>query len=355
MAEQTNPQQMPATRRGLVHPVPAGRSGRHPTRNEARGPHWRRSSHGLYVPSHVDGSRVEQRIVEAGAVVPPGCAITGWAALRWLGGRWFGGSTASGEPRPVTIVTGTHDIRAQRGIAVSAEGLNPKVVITIDGVPVTLPAYAVSFEMRYASTDREATTVLDLAAYSDLVSIDEQWNFLATQNGWTGVPRARRASLFASENCWSPQEGWMRSLWEECGFPRPLCNVPVFDFNGRHLGTPDLIDPRTGVLGEYDGRHHLEGHQRASDLGRESLFIDHGLEVVTMLAGSHEHHNRFLERLGRAYARAESRSWRERLWTLEAPVWWTRTDTVEARRALTPAQRQHLLRYREWPADGGAA
>ncbi len=240
-------------------------------------------------------------------------------------------------------------------MAVSGEGLNPQMVITVDGVPVTIPEYAVSYEMRYAKSDRQATTVLDLAAYSDLVSIDEQWHFLATQNGWTGVPRARRGLPFANENCWSPQEGRMRAYWEGCGFPRPLCNVPVFDHAGRHLGTPDLIDPESGVIGEYDGRHHLEGHQRASDLGRESLFADHGLEVVTMLAGSHEPFSRFLERLGRAYARIDSQPRQERLWTLEGPPWWTRTDTVAARRALTPTQRRRFLRYREWPAGDGAA
>ena len=40
--------------------------------------------------------------------------------------------------------------------------------------------------------------------------------------------------------------------------PRPLCNVPVFDRFGQHIGTPDLLDPVAGVVGEYDGALHLE-------------------------------------------------------------------------------------------------
>lgn len=307
------------------------------------------------MPSHVDGTRTEQRIVEAAAVVPPGCAITGWAALRWLGGHWFGGTTRDHEPLPVTVVVSTRDIRPQRGIAVSGEGLNPGMVVGVDGIPVTIAEYSVSFEMRYATSDRAASTVLTLAAYSDLVSIEEQRDFLATQNGWTGIPRARRGSLFATENSWSPQEVRMLFAWVDGGFPQPLCNAPVFDLEGRHLGTPDLIDPRTGIIGEYDGSHHFEGPQRASDLVRESLFRDHGLEVVTMLAQSHEHLGRFLERLARAYARVEQQPRVPRCWTLDTPPWWTRTDTVEARRALTPAQRQRLLRYRNWTTDDGAA
>src|SRR5690242_3155835 len=50
----------------LVLPVrvdPTGRDG--PTRAQARGPRWRRSSPGLYVPVGTPDDLVEQRIVEA--------------------------------------------------------------------------------------------------------------------------------------------------------------------------------------------------------------------------------------------------------------------------------------------------
>jgi hypothetical protein len=35
-----------------------------------------------------------------------------------------------------------------------------------------------------------------------------------------------------------------------------------------------------------------------------------------------------------------------RAWTLEQPVWWTDTSTVEQRRALAGWQRERLLRLR---------
>ena len=55
----------------------------------------------------------------------------------------------------------------------------------------------------------------------------------------------------------------MRLVWElDAGHPRPLCNVPLFDRHGRHLATPDLVDPGAGVVGEYDGAVHLTGAQR---------------------------------------------------------------------------------------------
>lgn len=324
----------------------AGTSG--PPRKVARGKGWRRTSHGFYVPSDVSNELVEQRIAEASVLVPPGCAITGWAALRWCGGRWFEGTTASGDLRPVVIAVGTADIRKQPGVEPSGEGLNARMVTVIDGVPVTLSVYSVSFEMRYAESDRAAAAVLDLAAYSDLVSIEEQSAFLTPgQNGWTGVPRARRGVPMADENTWSPREPWMRFLWEaEPVLGRPLCNRPLFDLDGRHIGTPDLIDPRSGVAGEYEGGHHLAGEQRAKDVVREAHLRDHGLESVTMLAGDTTEPTGFLRRLHAAYARARLIRPEDRRWTLEQPSWWVPAGTVAQRRALSEDQRERFLRYR---------
>ena len=65
----------------VVLPVPldpTGRSG--PTRGQARGPSWRQTTYGFYVPSGVDGDRPEQRVAEQAMRLPPGGAVTGWAA-----------------------------------------------------------------------------------------------------------------------------------------------------------------------------------------------------------------------------------------------------------------------------------
>src|SRR5690349_20477059 len=93
------------TRSGLVRPVRrdlAGIDG--PTPGQARGPAWRRTSQGFYVPAGVYGAQPEQRILEASVVVPPHGAVTGWAALRWLGALWLSGVDFLGEPQPVPIL-----------------------------------------------------------------------------------------------------------------------------------------------------------------------------------------------------------------------------------------------------------
>lgn len=332
-------------RSGLVLPVRVGPDG--PTRAQARGPGWRGTSHGFYVPSSVPTDDVQQRIVETSVLVPPSCAITGWAALAWVGARWFTGIDGAGNRIPVPIVVGTRDIRTQSGITVSAEGFDPALIHWVDGVPVTDPRYAVSYLMRYAPSDRHAVIELEKAAYDDLVSVEEMSEFFARQNGWTGVPRGRGALPWASENVWSPQEGWMLDIWERrAGYRRPLANQPVFDLEGRHLGTPDLIDPVAGVLGQYNGSGHLESTQNYLDLRKEGVFRAAGLEPVTMVGGDIPDPRYFIQRLDTAYRAARSRPASLRRWTIEQPPWWIDTSTVAARRALTPDQRRRLLRYR---------
>ncbi|QWZ08552.1 hypothetical protein KRR39_01370 [Nocardioides panacis] len=81
-----------------MHPVtldPDGVSG--PTRGAARGRAWRRSSHGLYVPASADDDLPEQRIVEQAARLPPGGAVTGWAACRLHGAAFFDGLHTDGR------------------------------------------------------------------------------------------------------------------------------------------------------------------------------------------------------------------------------------------------------------------
>jgi hypothetical protein len=292
---------------------------------------------------------LDQRIVEAAAVLPTYGGVTGWASLAWCGGRWFDGTGWGGlsVQLPVWLATSVADIRGQPGISVSAEGLDPRDLMVVDGLPTTTLVRAVCFEMRYAPNARLAAVTLDMAAYSDLVSIDEVRSYAATLNGRTGIPRCREGIELADENAWSPQEVLMRGVWIiDAGLSRPLCNRPVFDLSGRLIGTPDLIDPVAGVAGEYDGSLHLQGAQRSRDVQRESEFRRVGLEYVTMLSGDNHDPRPFIKRLREAYARAARTPHAARAWTIETPRWWIDTTTVRARRALSASERQRLLRHR---------
>ena len=343
------PQKLTISRPGVVVPVPVDPSGRNgPTKAQARGPHWRRTSRGLYVPSSVDATSPEQRIAEAAGALPAIGGVTGWAGLRWAGGYWFGGMAGAGDVvRPVPLAVGFHDIRPQAGIEVTQEHLDLREVTALDGLPMTIVQRSLGFEMRYAANLRDAVVAFCMAAYSDLVSIEEMDAFIACHRGWDGIRLARAAMTLAEENCWSPQEVRMRLVWAlDADLARPLCNRPVFDRSGRHIGTPDLLDVEAGVAGEYDGTLHLRGGQRRKDRDREEAFRGVGLEYFTILTGDLGDRMRTAERMRQARSRARFEAESRRAWTIELPHWWIPTFTVEQRRNLTRDERARVLGYR---------
>jgi hypothetical protein len=333
---------------GITWPVgldPSGATG--PTEGHVRGGAWRRTSRGLYVPVQVELT-LDQRIAEAAAVLPAYGGVTGWAGLGWLGACWFDG-VRRGAVLPVTLAVGDRSIRPQPsfGIATSEERLGPQEIEVHSGLRVTEAIRSLFFLMRYAASATEAVQYADMTAYDDLVSRAELRAYVAINAGWTGIERARVGSGDMDENAWSPAEVTMRRVWEhEAGLPRPWCNRPVFDRNGRHLGTPDLIDPVAGVAGEYNSALHLQGAQRSRDVEKEARLRAAGLEFAEMLTGDLANPFPFMARLREAYARAARIPVADRLWTVEPPSWWVSTFTVEQRRALSNQQRERLLGYR---------
>ena len=332
----------------LVAPVrvdPQGIIG--PTRRQARGAAWRRTGQGFYVPAAVPLG-VEQRIVEAAASMPPAGGVTGWAALRWYGGAWFDGRSPDGRQQlPVVLASCQDDIREQAGMTLCQERLNPAEVVAVDGLRVTVPERSVCFEMRYAANEREAAVCFDMAAYNDIVSIKEVAAYAMAHPGWTGIPQARKALALVDENSWSPWESRMLHIWVlDAQLPRPLCNQPIFDLRGRHIGTPDLFDPEKGVAGEFDSTLHPSGAQRARDVRREGLFRGHGLEYFTVLAGDIGHRQLVAQRMIDTRERAPDIAQSRRTWTLTPPPWWIESNTVEQRRALTGYAREMVLRHR---------
>jgi hypothetical protein len=246
----------------------------------------------------------------------------------------------------VTLVTNCADIRSQPGIAISAETLDPGDILVIDGLRVTAPQRSVLFEMRHARAVEAAVMVADMAMQADLVTTDELQRYAASLSSWTGIPLARKALPLIRENSWSPQETRMRLVWMlVAGLPEPMCNVPVFDRSGRHIGTPDLLEPASGVVGEYEGVVHLETRQRGLDVRREQRFRDVGLEYFAVVAADWRDEGAMVARMRSAYQRALARS-SPRAWTIDPPSWWVPTDTVARRRALSDLDHDRLLRRR---------
>lgn len=334
-------------RPGLVAPVRRSRDGSTgPTVAQTRGRHWRRSSQGLYVPADVDAAPPEQRVVEAAAALPELAGLTGWAALRWLGASWFDGLTPDGTTL-LPVCLAAEDMRCPQGMALSEEILDPRDLVEWHGVKVTVPLRSAAFEMRYASSAREASVVFGMAAYDDLIDITEMTEFAATLNAWTGIPQLRESLPLLHENAWSPWEIRMCNIWTvDAGLPMPLCNHPIFDRSGHHIATPDLLDVEAGLAGEYEGTVHLASGQRRKDRDREERYRQHGLEVVIMMKGDAANRAMMAARIREARSRALFQPELDRSWTTTLPKWWIPTFTVKQRRALTAEQRERLLRHR---------
>jgi len=342
------PRPLVAPRPGLCVPVridPTGRIG--PTPWLTRGRLWRRCGHGWYVPASVL-TTLEQRILEASVHLPDVSGVTGWASLAWRGARWFDGVGVEGMARAVPLVSAHHDIRAQPGIAISAERLDPRDIEIIDDVPVTTAARSVWFESRYQPSLIGSVRAIDMAAFDDLVTIAELWDWSHEHPGWTGAPRFREALSLADENAWSPREVDPRVIWMVVAdLPRLFCNQPIFDRRGNLIGTPDLLDLEAGLVIEYDGPTHLRVAQRARDVRREELFRRHGLEYMVVVAPDLGDEQGLAARMHRIRRRARFQAESERSWTIAPPPWWIPTTTVADRRALTDELRSKLLGHRK--------
>ncbi|WP_435770087.1 hypothetical protein [Nocardioides sp. SYSU DS0651] len=338
------------TRDGIVAPVrpDRDRTGGRPSPQQVRGKGWRRVAKGLYVPSGTDGTRTEQRIVEAVAGGPSGSAATGWAALAWRHAPWFDGTSADGSPLPVPLSLGDNRTVAPRqGVLLCEDWLFADDVECVDGLPVTSAQRSVSYEIRRARSLVDAVVALEMAAYADLVDLASFGDYVARLGSRPGVRRLRAALPLARENSWSPQETVMRLTWQRERRHGPLlCNPPLFGPDGSHLATPDLLDPEHAVAGEYNGAVHDGDEPRRRDLDREEELRSLGIEPVAMMAGDRRDPRGFLRRLDGAYARAAARRSTVRRWTLRPPSWWVDTATVAARRALDDEARAIWLRRR---------
>ncbi|GAB2981967.1 hypothetical protein [Nocardioides montaniterrae] len=330
-------------RPGLVWPVrqdPRGLTG--PTRGETRGQAWTSPYRGFFLPTGLDPAlAVAQAIVSAAALLPEGGAVTGWAALRWQGVRHLGGSS-NGVALPVPLAVPPDRVTPRPGILVARDTYLREGLQEVDGLMLSSAAASVAFEVCHARSMTDAVAMIDRAAAADLVSLDELASLTARLAGVRQVRRLGRAIALADENCWSPMETEMRGWWRSIGLTDVVCNRPVFDEDGRFVGTPDLLHLPTGTVGEYDGALHLVSSQRGKDVRREGAFRRLGMEYVEMVTADLPDPRDFLRRTRDAVERSRTL---ERRWTIEPPPGWVETHTVERRRGLDAWERDRFLRW----------
>jgi hypothetical protein len=323
-----------APARNLVTPVrldPTGRSG--PTRHQARRGRWRQTTYGFHVPADTNSTLVEQRILEQSMRVGTDGAVTGWAALRLYRAAFFDGF--AGRTRlPVPLVS-------PRKLATTPDSVTSRVSLAghriwiVQGVRCVGVGRAVVDEILRLDDLREAVVTIDMACAARITSLRRLTSYV-DRHPRAGNGLVRDALALADEHSLSPPETRMRLVWMlDADWPRPLCNRFVYSTNGDVIGRPDLLDPTTGVVGEYDGALHRHRSRHRSDVDRAERFRSGGLEPFVIVAGDSTEQQ--LERMEAARSRALARRHLDRRWTLDAPPWLpeppeiTIDDELEAR------------------------
>jgi len=332
--------------RGLVRPVPIDPRGVDgPTRGQAAGPLWRRTSKGLHVPATVPDTMPEQRILEQSMLLNGDGAVTGWAALRLARGNFFDGLLRDGRTRrPVPLVVGPGQARRPRpGVVWSQDRLDPAEVVVVEGIRCTVALRALFDDMRGLDL-REAVVSADMAVAAGLSSIGPIRAYVATRPGWTGVEVVRGALDLASERSRSPNETRTRLIWQlDAGLPRPAVNQPVWDVRGGLLGCADLFDGESGLVGEFDGSAHRRAGRHTKDVRREERFRRAGLEYVKITGLDLLDPRAVAERILSTRARAFRNAVRP-TWTTQAPPDWPHEPGPDDRAYL------HEL-WRAWDAE----
>jgi hypothetical protein len=315
---------------GLVKPSPLDPDGEiGPTRDQAAGPLWRQTSWGLYVPSDVDGSVVEQRIVEQAGRIRGYGAVTGWSALRWHGATFFDGTADGGRTElPVSLVVHSK-LRPDPRSTYTEEQLSCFEWSWVGGLPVTTVQRALFDEVRRIDSVREKACAISMAAAARLISTQLFATYVAHRGPWTGIQGARDAVRLAVDDCRSPQEFRMLMVWLlDADLPMPLLNREVFDLDGNLIGIPDLLDVEAGCAGEYQGEDHKDGQRHREDVEREERFRDHGLELFEVVGGDLRQRQKVVERMHKARSRSKFLPPESRAWTLEPPPWRPRPESV---------------------------
>ena len=336
----------------VVLPVPLDPTGRDgPTRGQARGPSWRQTTYGFYVPSGVNSDRPVQRVAEQAMRLPPGGAVTGWAAGLLLGATYLDGLAPDGVSRlPVPLAIGPRgNIRGDDRVHLLRDVLPSDEVIRVHGIPCVIPERAAFDAMRGAADLTEAVVAMDMFALGEVTSLARTRAYVASVGPRRrGTHRVRAALALASEDSWSPNETRMHMVWRlDARLPEPLLNRPLFDRQGRLLCYPDLLDVEAGLVGEYDGADHRGASRHSKDVGREDLLRRHGLEVFRVTGPDLRVPGRVRARMLGARSRARWLPEPDRRWTTTPPPGWDTGPTLDQRLGERDLKRASERQWRE--------
>lgn len=302
------------------------------SRDLTRGPRWRRTGRGYFVPAECDASLPTQRVLDVAPQIPPTGALTGWAAAYVHGVDQLDGlDPVSMAPLPITINLGRDLGRAStERVTYRRDLLSSRGRQMRHGLSVATPLRTAFDGARFAPTLVEAVAFLDQVIHVLPVSIAALRSLRRPSGKWTGIEQFRRAVALtdaAAANAWESRLRMFAML--QAGMPRLVVNQPVFDLEEHLLGIPDLLDPEAALALEFDGQDHRERGQHRSDNLREEGLELANLTVCRVDSLDLRQPGPLRERLQARRAQGLARDHSRDRWTLEQPDWWRR---LQARR-----------------------
>lgn len=304
-------------------------------RSQLRARSWDHPLHGIVRPAGVALSEVDARLSNAVAAMTPECALGGWAAGYMQGIAVWDGCGRVGGARDVLVhcLPGSQ-LRRRHGIRPSESLVLPGELTTVAGIAVSTVARAAFDEVCLARNLTDAVVALDGAlcvlGVHDAVTVTALSALVDRHPKRRGIVRARASLQFGCDRSLNPWETRLRlRALQELPIQSLLVNVPVFTRSGRLLGIPDLLDPESGLVLEFDGAQHREATLHALDNEREEQFEHSGLTVIRFGAVDHRERLGMVRRMHNGHARAVARSRSPVDWTLTVPTWWCGSDLAE--------------------------
>lgn len=219
---------------------------------------------------------VRQRILDAGALLKGDGAVGGWAAA-----YLHGVSYLDGRGEDVRLVIPRQRQIRRTGITTTRAELDPGEVVSRHGVTCTNGTRTAFDMLRLAFDLTEAVTAGDCLLRAGLTDEGTLLRYAVEHPRSRGLQQLRAALPLLDPAAASPPESRLRMLCHQStDLPRLLVNVPVYDAAGEFLGIPDLLEPVTGLVIEYDGAQHRDLEQHTADNLREEGFEGAGLAVV---------------------------------------------------------------------------
>ncbi len=291
-----------------------------------RGPRWRRSSRGFYVPASV-ALTPTQRILELAPLVPCGGAITGWAAAFALGTDLLDGlNPHTMTPLPATVLVGSDLGRADiTPVRFRRARLEPEEVLKVARLFLTTPLRTCVEAILESENFVESVVAADLVCRALGLDLESVTRWCDDHGRLRGLDRIRKALAWADPAIDSPWETRLRLFYrQQAGLPKPLVNRPVFNLEERLIGIPDLFDPEAGLATEFDGKDHRSRRQHRADNLREEDLESANLTVCRVDSLDLRSPVPLCERLCRRYAQGMARDRSRDQWTLRIPDWWRR-------------------------------